>query len=84
MRIPIDDAILSCAEVAEHAYEMLLSIEAKDESAEKVDKICGMLAMLALTLDELTEHVSELRMAARNEGTRLQSPPSETNQATIE
>lgn len=81
MKIPIDEAILSCAEVAEQAYGMLLSVEVKDESTDKADKICGMLAVLALTLDELTEHVSELRMAARNEGTRLQSPPSETKQS---
>lgn len=74
MRIPLDDAIMSCAEVAEHAYAMLLSIETEDEkSAEKLDKICGMLAVLVLTLDELPEHV--------HDEIRLQSLPSETQPA---
>lgn len=82
MRIPIDDAIMSCADVAEHAYNVLLEVPAEDkQTGEKINKLVSLLSVLALSLDALTEHVSELRMAARNEGTRLQSPPSETKQS---
>mgnify|MGYP003292229799 CR=1 FL=1 len=60
MRIPIDDCILSCAEIAEQAYHMMIDFETKDdENSEKMNKICAMLAVLAATLDDLTERVSE-------------------------
>jgi hypothetical protein len=70
MRIHLDDAIMSCADVAEEAYNILLEIPVGDkQTREKIDKICALLNVLAISLDALTERV--------HEELRLQSPPSE-------
>lgn len=70
MRIHLDDAIMSCADVAEEAYNILLEIPVGDkQTREKIDKICALLNVLAISLDALTERV--------HEELRLQSTPSE-------
>lgn len=70
MKIHLDDAIMSCAEVAEDAYNILLEIPAEDQQTrEKIDKLVSLLSVLALSLDALTERVNEAV-------TRLQPTPS--------
>lgn len=60
MKLPLDECILSCAEVAEQAYLMMIELEPREgEEGKKTDKICGLLAVLAMTLDDLTERVND-------------------------
>jgi len=60
MKIIFDEALLSCAELAELAHSMMIGLDPDGKERDrKLDRITAILAVLTLTLDELTERATE-------------------------